>query len=653
MGYTPGMLLLLLACQEPSESSPVSPPGEEEEEVPAWCPDPGPPPSHAGDWSEASHAPGGWAAFVVPTADPQVTYVGAIYGGLYRSEDGGLSWRLLVNRAPPHTYGQVAADPNDPLRVIYSVGDLYLWEGSEFRPLGVGGLQADQRVRGVLWDSTGIFAVDSGGRVHYSPSPDQPFEVRATLPATMAPPPHAAMESIGADYFHLLRTPSALLAVGEGRALYRSTDGGYTWAEAISGMVMGHTLVGRGSEVWVANGTTLLHSTDDGLSWAVWATLLEMPVAAALREDGELAVAESGRLWLWKGEEQAEPELVPWQVLGLGWLGDGSLLLGHTDGIQRSNDLGKTWTDAGTQGYWDDNLSVVVAHPLCPGLVWAGTECQRGWFRSEDWGQSWTHTGSAYMHYVMDAAVDPHDPMRIWVTTDDHVLRSPDLGESWEEIFPSKVHMHGLGVDPRVPGRVLAGSVGSGDYKDSSGRVYRTEDDGQLWSNSSAGLPSFAGSVQGLAWSEATADLVLAATYKGGIFHDEGEGVGLYRSVDAGWSWVRILEEEQSFLRVIYCSGRYYALTQDRLYVSQDEAQSWEVVETSGRLSAVGCGDGKVLLRGSTRAWLSEDGVQWEQQGGELPQVQSLGAAEGLATSGGMMYSTQNGGGMYMQWIGD
>jgi photosystem II stability/assembly factor-like uncharacterized protein len=652
MGYNPGMLLLLLACSDPVDSTSPEKPVVEEPEVPAWCPDPGPAPVLE-DWSAPSHAPGGWGAFVVPTNDPQVVYVGAIYGGLYQSLDGGQSWRLLVNRAPPHTYGQVAWDPADPTRVIYSVGDVYLLEGESFRALGVGGLEADRRVRGLLWNDTGIYAVDSGGRVLHAADPSGPFETRASLPSTMAPPPHVAMESIGADYFHLVSTPGALLAAGEGRALYRSIDGGYTWSEVISGMVMGHTLVSRGRDVWVANGTTVLHSADEGLSWTVWATLLDMPVAAALRDDGALAVAESGRLWLWEGAESAAPVTLTVQTLGLGWLGDGSLLLGHIEGLQRSGDGGQSWSDAGTQGYWDDNLSVVVAHPLCPGLVWAGTECQRGWYRSEDWGQSWTHMGGAYMHYVMDAAVDPHDPKRLWVTTDDHVLRSPDLGETWEEVFPSKVHMHGLGVDPLVPGRVLVGSVGSGDYKDSSGKVYRSNDDGLQWVDSSAGLPTFPGSVQGIAWSDQTPDLVLAATYRGGIFHEDGEGVGLYRSVDGGQSWSQILEEEQSLVKVVFCEGRFYALTQNQLYVSEDEGQSWDMVQTTGRLTSVGCGDGKVLLRGSSKVWLSEDGVEWEVQGGELPKVESLGAAEGIATSAGMMYTTQNGGGMYMQWIGD
>lgn len=652
MQYNPGMLLFLLACQTAGDSSPSKKPVEEESDRPAWCPDPGPPPTTDG-WSDASHAPGGWGTFMVPTSDPQVVYVGAIYGGLYQSLDGGQSWKLLVNRAPPHTYGQVAWDPADPTRVIYSVGDVYLWEGESFRALGVGSLRADQRVRGLLWDSTGIYAVDAGGRVHFAPDPDQPFEVRATLPATMAPPPHVAMESIGADYFHLTRTSGALLAAGEGRALYRSADGGYTWAEVMNGRVMGHSLVSRGSEAWVANGTTLLHSADNGLSWTVWGALLDMAVAAAIREDGVLAVAESGRLWLWDGDEAAAPKVLTVDALGLGWLGDGSLLLGHTNGIGRSIDLGASWSDAGAQGYWDDNLSVVVAHPLCPGLVWAGTECQRGWFRSEDWGQTWTHSGGAYMHYVMEAAVDPHDPKRLWVTTDDHVLRSPDLGETWEEVFPSKVHMHGLGVDPLVPGRILTGSVGSGDYADSSGRVYRSDDDGGLWTNSSSGLPEFPGSVQSFAWSEQTEDLVLAATYKGGIFHDDGEGVGLYRSVDGGKSWVRILEEENSILKVMYCGERFYALTQDQVYDSADGGQSWGMVQVAVRLASMGCGDGIAILRSWNEVWTSTDGTTWESRGGELPDVQSQGAAEGVATAGGMMYSTQNGGGMYMQWIGD
>jgi hypothetical protein len=100
------------------------------------------------------------------------------------------------------------------------------------------------------------------------------------------------------------------------------------------------------------------------------------------------------------------------------------------------------------------------------------------------------------MHYVMVAREDPHDANALWVTSDDRVHRTRDLGGSWEIAVPDSldVHFHGLDLDPWNRGSVLIGSVGSGTFSDDRSRVYRTDDDGYRWRDSSAGLPS-------LAWS--------------------------------------------------------------------------------------------------------------------------------------------------------
>jgi hypothetical protein len=638
------MLTLLAACKHPTEDSPVS-----EAQIPEWCPEVQEVDAGEG-WSEPGHASGGFASYIVPTVDPEIIYVGAIYGGLYQSLDGGESWKLLWNAVPPHTYGQVVVDPANPARAIYPVGALYLWEDGSYRELPVGSLEGLSRIRGLLWNEQGLYALDQGGSFFYSGDGGESFEQRASL-GTMNPP-HLAMEGITSDYWHLAESEGVLLAVSEQQGLYRSTDDGFTWSLVWEGQVFGHTLVTHNQEAWVVLENSLYYSEDRGQSWIAVGLLSGAGLAAAFSGQ-TLVVADEQQLWFFENNRVVGSVPAPASVMGLGWLQDG-LLLGHSNGLLKSDDLGNSWVDTGKNGFWDDNLSVLLAHPDCPGLVWAGTECQRGWFRSTDWGQNWENSAATYMHYVMDAALNPFNHQEIWVSTDDHVLRSLDLGESWEEIFPAMVHMHGLALDPFQPGRRLAGSAGSGDLADSSGKAYLTEDGGASWVDSSSGIPSWPGTVYSIAFSDQTEGLVFAATYRGEIFHTEGEGVGLYRSWDGGKSWEQVLTQEESLQQVKVCEGVVFALSDSLLYRSVDAGDSWEAVVEPWQYSAVECSSNGFFLRGYTEVWSSKDGIRWERLGEDLVEGDyQQGRMEDVAEGQGMVYATRNGSGVQHYQITD
>ena len=49
-----------------------------------------------------------------PTGDPEILYVTTFYTGLYRSDDGGQSWR----RVNPFFSGVLSVDPRDPDKLV-------------------------------------------------------------------------------------------------------------------------------------------------------------------------------------------------------------------------------------------------------------------------------------------------------------------------------------------------------------------------------------------------------------------------------------------------------------------------------------------------------------------------------------------------------
>ncbi|MGH2561557.1 MAG: VPS10 domain-containing protein [Thermomicrobiales bacterium] len=174
----------------------------------------------------------------------------------------------------------------------------------------------------------------------------------------------------------------------------------------------------------------------------------------------------------------------------------------HGDGVYKSTDAGRTWTNVGLPD--TRHIGTVVIHPRNPDLVYVaalghafGPNEERGVFRSRDSGTNWEkvlHTSpQAGSH---DLAMDPNNPRilyaAIWqVQRYPHALvnggeecglwRSFDGGDSWEEItrkpgLPTGLlGKIGVAASPAKPGRVWA-LVEAED-----GAVFRSDDYGDTW----------------------------------------------------------------------------------------------------------------------------------------------------------------------------
>lgn len=94
----------------------------------------------------------------------------------------------------------------------------------------------------------------------------------------------------------------------------------------------------------------------------------------------------------------------------------------------------------------------------------------------QDWFRRAPAAGEGpFSKYVLSTAVDPADPQRILVGTNDGFFRSPDAGTSWEEIvLPVPAEQVGaVQFDPSRPGRVYAAFREIG--------VFRSDDHGDIW----------------------------------------------------------------------------------------------------------------------------------------------------------------------------
>lgn len=201
--------------------------------------------------------------------------------------------------------------------------------------------------------------------------------------------------------------------------------------------------------------------------------------------------------------------------------------------------------------------------------------------------------------FVWDAPllISPHDRNTLY-TGSQHVHRTRDGGQSWQVISPdltrndrSKMKssggltpdnigveysgvVYGIAESPKQKGMIWAGT--------NDGLLQLTRDDGATWTNLTAnipGIPSW-GSVRSIAaskWDAATAFITVDA-------HQENDrNPYVYRTTDFGKTWTKIVAgipvSMLSYAKIIIEDpvrrGMLYLGTENAIYLSYDNGDSW------------------------------------------------------------------------------
>ena len=603
-------------------------------ECPAAGAHPAPP---TGVWTPAGIAPGGDIVFLTeaPTA-PGTVYAGSPDNGLYRSTDRGDLW-LDLPIPITHTRGPIAVHPDDPDLIAVSTGFVWVstdagqnWTMHET----IGGHAPELEVHGISWVGDTLWAIAGNSVIYRGDAFGTSWSNLGDItPIVPDAPPHLSRESD--RWWGIEGNSTALFAAQHEGQVWRSTDGGIEWTPILD--TGGTTLDYRslrvdGDTLHVATRDSVYTSTDGGDTFtSVYIAEHAQLTHVSPHPDGWLLVSGHGGVFRIDPDDTVsqlyDDTLDAGSALAMA---DGTLLVGHPEGIVRSTDDGATWTEV-DEGLRDADLATLWVHPDCAGVVWTGTQCERGLFKSTDYGTSWLHEPT-YMHYTMVVAGNPSRPDEVWVTTDDQVLFTRDLGEVWIDGVPDdlRFHYHGLGIDPFAPDTVLIGSVGSGTYADTSMHVYRTDDSGQTWVNSSDGLPDTDGSAHAFVFSPDTPGVVLLGTYAGGdIAHiGPGTGTGLYRSTDHGLSWTHIDGPPDNVSQLEWCDGRVYAATSEGVLASDDEGLTWTNLWSGpDETLAVDCQDDHVAAWSGDGSfgYSADRGATWEDWSGGLPVVPNPG----------------------------
>jgi photosystem II stability/assembly factor-like uncharacterized protein len=266
-------------------------------------------------------------------------------------------------------------------------------------------------------------------------------------------------------------------SVSHGDGVYKSLDGGRTWAHC-------------GLRETRNIGKVRVHPTDPDLVYVAALGHAHGPNP----ERGVYRSADGGETWehlLGRGEEAGAVDLSidatnPRILYAAFWEGvhraHELVSGGPGSGIFRSSDGGDTWENLGEKpGVPNGPLGRIGigASPARAGRVWAIIEARAGAvLRSDDWGETWERVNEGgevrqrpwyYMHII----AHPTEPETVWVMNL-AAWRSIDGGRTFSQVFFPHEDHHDIWIDPRDPQRMIEANDGGACVSFNGGASWST-----------------------------------------------------------------------------------------------------------------------------------------------------------------------------------
>jgi photosystem II stability/assembly factor-like uncharacterized protein len=259
-------------------------------------------------------------------------------------------------------------------------------------------------------------------------------------------------------------------------------------------------------------------------------------------------------------------------------------------GLLKSVDGGSTWNPS------DDGLSAVHAGQMIEGsdgIIYMATG-NAGVFKSSDQGTTWSQVGaglSGALSYVdvdislSSLAQDPAAPSTLYTGSDAGLFKSIDGGATWNKSMsgmpPSAGQVDAIGIDPEKPATIYTGIEFSGSGTNPEAAVYKSVDGGATWADASSGLGLTYEMVRWIAVDPQQSNVIFAA--------DDYDGI--YKSVDGGANWTLSLDgmgNTQFYVVAIdpTDSNVVYASALQGFYKSTDGGATWTESDAGMTLGA-------------------------------------------------------------------
>ena len=481
------------------------------------------------------------ADFAISSQDPKTMFVAAT-AGVFKSTDGGESWRPVNSGLPSQVYVQTLA--------IHPQDQNTLYVGTR---AGVFKTTDGGQTWNIVKEGTTRFALaidpQDGDTIYVEPLNEA---ISKSIDGGRSWTTSA--QRLTTPIFMLVvdpQLPHTIYACchpdgGVDTGLWRSTDGGDSWVDAgLKGLRSFAIDPQNSATLYAATDAGVFKSTNQGQSWnAINSGMLgtEVYVLAIDPQDPNTVYAAIGdNRQVFKSTDG-----------GMNWIAltglpapanyvfaihpqNSSLIYAAGPYLYESFDGGETWGKFGPAA----TFSALALAPQNPDVVYAGSWDGRV-FKSPDGGQTWITPTQNFAEYestgfqicspgVTSLAVDSEDPNKVYARLSDcndqaeDVRRSSDGGTNWERTWAAL----GFGpvvADPRQADVMYAGTTDG---------VAKSIDGGMSWNELKSGLPTpfF---VTSLAIDPQTPSILYAAGYKS--FYPNRQS-GVFKSIDGGASW--------------------------------------------------------------------------------------------------------------------
>ena len=442
-------------------------------------------------WNDAnSGLPGGgigddsfapWGAFAIDPKNPSTVYVSRLNSGVYKSTNGGASWR-------PANSGMPMNSPGD------------------FRSCCVTAVMIDPQNPNTLYVSSRngvIFKSTNGGATWNAAS-------------SVLPPPFLLQPGPGSKVLAIDPQRTGTLYAATQNGVSKSTDSGASWRPANSGLraaPVSSVVINPQISSFIYAGNLL--TTDAGNSWFALSSGLQFGVVLAIdpltpgtvyagrTTDGDSCSGsifkslDGGQSWM---DTRGGAGCL--SVMVIDPQSPSTVYAGSSYGgsVYKTADGGTSWStlNTGLPG-----VNALAIDPQNTTTVYAGGS--GGVFKSTDGGASWSAVNSGLTTLVSTLAIDPQNTSTLYAATPSGLFKSTDGGATWRNLFPSSpTNVYAVAINPRNPSTIYAGTDNG---------VAQSTDGGESWTP----IPGAPGRIRLLALDPQDPNTVYAGG-PGGLF---------------------------------------------------------------------------------------------------------------------------------------